>query len=613
TKKGLVSEASLERLAQRIGLELLSEEQRTPQGRKIRTLAIAGSAIALDIVLDNNIVQSVSLAYHGSAPSVAEHMDAAGQILLRDLTLLPGQSPLTKTLDSFASNFERLASLDKLSIVPGLDCHEALAGIYTSLTRLYEWDLSTLREDGAVKDKSDAYLANLVMCARHGRPVMHDRNRVGLALLYWKQHRYLVPRANDAELSSLSDKRDKIWSLLLGCDALDGMGVPPVRVSDNWISKNITREDATFSPSKTMLDWQEPENISLSPSDDNRDAGMDLLQPDLSTTRVPRVMFTVTFDPPVVLPQNDWARLYMCANINPPNIQNDMIQRGLPPSPPTFDSLLFPFSPGVKVDPSEPRAISRRRQLLHGLDDRVTTHHNNTLFIYKPIYSQTVSEMPFSHPRQLLDMLPLLRQYAFLSTLLENSFGPQTTTPSESPSPQMPTLSFSAPFFPLQHHHAPPPPPPPPPPSSSPPPQDEGWSRLDTDTKTKKDQLTDFINVDAMPPGRAEPTNPPPQQDPDSTPIHLDVILWVHPVPQMQVVFPIGQSTADISLKILEGGVVEILDENILAAAAEGMAHANVDEETKRRRQVFTRDKLARVLEHLEDLCKWAEWIRTRL
>ncbi|KAG5976485.1 hypothetical protein E4U55_007319 [Claviceps digitariae] len=600
TKKGLVSEVSLERLAQRIGLELLSEEQRTPRGRKIRTLAIAGSAIALDIVLDNNIVQTVSLAYHGSAPSVSEHMDAAGQILLRDLTLLPGQSPLTKTLESFASNFERLARLDKLSIVPGLDCHEALAGIYASLIRLYEWDLSTLREDTAMKDKSDAYLANVVMCSRHGRPAMHDRNRVGLALQYWKQHRHVVHRANDADLSSPSEKRHKVWSLLLGCDTLDGMGVPPVRVSDNWISKNITREDVTFSPPKTMLDWQEPDNISLPPSDDNKDAGMDLLQPDLSTTRVPRVMFTVTFDPPVVLPQNDWARLYMCANVNPPNIQNDMIQRGLPLTPPTFDSLLFPFPPGAKVDPSEPRAISRRRQLLHGLDGKVTTtaHHSNTLFIYKPIYSQAVSEMPFSHPRQLLDMLPLLRQYAFLSTLLENSFGSQTTTPCETSSPKMPTLSFSS-SFPASSSSSSSPQPPPPPSLPSLPPQGEDGPRADT--KTKRDQLSDFMDVDATLP----------VQDSTSPSIHLDVILWVHPVPQMQVVFPKGQSTANISLKILEGGVVDILDENVLAV--EGMGHANVDGETKRRRGLFTRDKLARVLEHLEDLCKWAEWIRMRL
>ncbi|KHN99393.1 uncharacterized protein MAM_03091 [Metarhizium album ARSEF 1941] len=553
TKKGLVSEASLERLAQRIGLELLSEEQRTPGGRKTRTLAIAGSAIALDIVLDNNIVQTVSLTYHGSAPSVSRHMDAAGRILLKDLKLLPAQSPLTKTLENFASNFERLAGLDKLSIVPGLDCHEALAGIYDSLDRLHQWDLSNLREEQDMKGKPDQYLLNMVMCSRHGRPVMHDRDTVGLALQYWRELRFMPPSAKDG-MDKYVYEKEKVWSLLLGCAPLDGMEVPPVRVSDSWISKEITKQDV-MDPTKTVLDWQEPDNMSLPQSEDNKDAGMDLLQADLSTTRVPRVMFTVTFDPPVVLPQNDWARLYMYANVSPPNIVNEVGQRGHPLLPPTFDSLLFPFPSGVKVDPSESRAIVRQRPVRVFKTDGAKTvkHHHTTLYIYKPIYSQTVSEMPFSHPRQLLDMLPLLRQYAFVSTLLENSFGSKTQ-PVDSPSPAQPT-----------------------------------------DTKTKKHHLAGYMDA-------GEADAPEVANAPD---MNLDVILWVHPAPHMQVVFPMGKSTANISLKILEGGVVEIVDENIL--------HWKEDGESRCKRKDFTRQKLAKALEYMEDLCLWSEWIRSRL
>lgn len=484
-------------------------------------------------------------------------MDAAGQILLKDLKLLPGQSPLTKTLENFASNFERLAGLDKLSIVPGLDCHEALAGIHLSLERLYQWDLSKLQEQQDMKDKSDQYLSNMAMCSRHGRPVMHDRDRVGLAVQYWKELRFVPPVADD--LGAYIKETEKVWSLLLGCARLDGMEVPPVRVSENWISKEITKEDATIVPQKPILDWQEPENISLPQSEDNKDAGMDLLQADLSTTRVPRVMFTVTFDPPVVLPQNDWARLYMYANVSPPNITHDLGQRGHPPSPPTFDSLLFPFPSGVKVDPSESRAIARERDVRVLSMDKTASvkHHHNTLYIYKPIYSQTVSEMPFSHPRQLLDMLPLLRQYAFVSTLLENSFGSKTK-PAEAPKP---------------------------------PANQEQSSK----TKTKKDRLADFMDLD-------EPVQP---VDPNENSTNLDVILWVHPAPHVQVVFPMGKSTANISLKILEGGTVEIVDENILDYAEDG--------EIKGRRKEFTREQMGKVLEHMEDLCLWSEWIRTRL
>ncbi|OAQ74844.1 mediator complex, subunit Med1 [Purpureocillium lilacinum] len=561
-KKGLVSEAGLERLAQQIGLELLSEEQTTSDGRKTRTLAIAGSAIALDIVLDNNIVQSTSLAYHGSASAVSEHMDDAAQILLRDLQLLPNQSPLTKTLESFGSNFGRLATLDKLSIVPGLDCHEALSGIYVSLERLYNWDLSKLREQASMAGKSDSYLANMVMCTRHGRPVMHSRGKVGLALQYWRQL-HLAPPASDAT-SAFAEEQEKVWSLMLGCAPIEGIGLPPVRVSDNWISKAIVNDEPSLDPSSIPLDWQEPENISLPQSEENKDAGMEMLHPDLSTTRVPRVMFTVTFDPPVVLPQNDWARLWICANLDAPHME--MTSRL---TIPTFDSLLFPLPGGVKFDPSEVRTLSRRREVsVYSRDGTASTRvHKNMLYIYKPIYAQSVSEMPFSHPRQLIDMMPLLRQYAFVSTLLYSTFGPKT----EPPPPDMEETS---------------------------PKKEQGKEK--SKTTTTRDQLADFFGDGEA---AAETSNGASYEtDCDAK---LDVILWVHPAPHLQVVFPLDRLKADITLKIREGGTVEIVEDNV-TTAGRGEALG------KGKGKELTRETLGKALEYFEDLGKWVEWIRTR-
>ncbi|RDA93638.1 hypothetical protein CP533_4857 [Ophiocordyceps camponoti-saundersi (nom. inval.)] len=534
-KRGLVSKAGLERLAQRIGLELLSEEQTTPGGRKTSTLAIAGSAMALDIVLDNNIVQSVSLSYHGSATSVSRHMDAAGRVLLQDLQLRPDQSPLTKSLSSFASNLERLAVLDKLSIVPGLDCHEALAGIYDSLERLHQWDLAKIRQDPAMAAKSDAELTTTAMCARHGVPVMHARRKVGLAVQYWKTWRLAPPLPDN----KTADEHDKVWSLLISCAPIEGLGLPPVRVSDNWIAKDVAKAD------DFVLDWLEPDNVSLPQSDENKDAAMDLLQPDLSTTRVPRVMFTVSFDPPVILPQNDWLRLYMCAAVNPPDAELG----------PTFDSLLFPIRPGTRLEPSEPRAITRSRHRVRVFPrdggKPFFRHHDNTLLIYKPIYSQVVTEMPFSHPRQLIDMLPLLRQYAFVSTLLENSFGGQTAD-DEAAAADVPTAATTT-----------------------------------STTATTQAQLQSFTKDSTVPV--------------DTT--KLKVNFWIHAAPHLQVMFPLSDTaTADVTIKVVQGGVVEVIEDNVLESAG-----------GKGKGKEVTRQHLAKALEYFEDLGKWSEWIRTRL
>ncbi|CRK41062.1 hypothetical protein BN1723_005003 [Verticillium longisporum] len=174
--KGRVSEAGLERLSQRTGLNKIWEDHRTPDGKVKKTLVIAGHGLQLDVILDNNIVEGVTLAFPESESSiVAKHVDRAGQILLRDLQLLPDQSPLTKKMDEFAANLERLATLDKLSIFPGLDCQEAVAGIFESLERLYNWELARVKEDPAMAGKPDVLLEKTVQCSRSGRPAMHAR------------------------------------------------------------------------------------------------------------------------------------------------------------------------------------------------------------------------------------------------------------------------------------------------------------------------------------------------------------------------------------------------------------------------------------------------------
>ncbi|KAL7936947.1 mediator of RNA polymerase II transcription subunit 1 domain-containing protein [Trichoderma chlorosporum] len=574
-KKGFVSEAGLERLAQRLGLELLSEEHTAADGRKTKTLAIAGSAIAVDIVLDNNIVQNVSLTYHGSATSVSTHMEAASQILLADLKLGPNQSPLTKTLDKFAYNFGHIANLDKLSIIPGLDCYEALAGIFTSLERLHHWDVANLRKESEMAGKSDQYLSLAALCTRHGYPVMHARNKVGLALQYWKELRFVSPP--DGKVAASSDDGEKVWSLLLDCAPIEALGLSPVRVSEDWISKDVVKQDqeqqnqALGDINLPILDWQEPENISLPSSDDNKNPGIDELSMHLPT--LPQVTFTVTFDPPVILPQNDCIRLYSYVNATPPNPSpsGDFGQRPLPP--PTFDDLFFPISAGNKQDPSESRTITRQRdvRVFDQQGKSFIRSHHNTLFIYKPIYSQEVTEMSFSHPRQLIDMLPLLRQFAFLSILLNNSFGSDTKE-----------------ALPKQVKVAP------------------------ATTKTVKDELAAFMESSDDEGQNNEGEEQKMKQDTEpkasngekgsGKDMDIDVILWVHPSPYLQVVFPVKGSTIDITLRILEGGVVEIVNENIIeqqAATGKG--------------KMLDRQDLGRVLERLEDLCKWAEWIRTRL
>lgn len=556
-----MSEVGLERLAERNGFESLREDYTGADGHKMKTLVIAGSSTQIDIVLDKNIVQAVTLAFPGLSDPTAKLMEPASQILLHDLKLLPNQSPLTKTLDGFAANLERLASLDQLSIVEaGFTCHEALAGIYTSLERLYQWDLAKLRAQPAMSDKSDQYLSLMAMCTRNGLPVMHAQGRVGLALQYWKERRFLPP-SNDHVLS-LVKKHEKVWSLAVECRAMHHIMLPPARVSDSWISKEIVKDDGMGSDAQDLpLDWQDPEHAALAPSEDGKAAkGIDMLQADLSTRKVPPVKFTVTFDPPVVVTHADWVRLHECAEVE---VQPPMI------FPPTFDVMLFPIQPGAPHNPSELRTIARQRrvQVFDAAGNASEVHHRNTLFNYKRIYAMSVSELSFSHPKQLIAMLPILRQYAFISILLQNSFGPGTE-------------DLAAPM------------------SSTTGKENGTQPEMAAQTVTEKDELAGFFKPSGKS-RRAEKSTTAPQPNE----VNMDVSLWVHPNPHLKVVFPFRDCTANVEMLILPNGLVDIINENILEQL----------EGSKGKGKQLTRRDLAEVLEHLEDLCKWAEWIRTRL
>lgn len=557
-KKGLVSEAGLERLTKSTGLEYLWDEG-TINGAKSRTLIIAGSALALDIVLVNNIVQKVSLSFPESSKSVTKDVAKAEQIILEDLKLLPTQSPLTKTLDKFAANLERLAILDKSSVIPGLNTHEAIAGIYESLGRLHRWDIDKLREDGALAGKGDEFLAVTALCTRHGSPVMHARDRVGLSLDYWRERR--LQHSHSITNASQASEALKTWALMVSCAPLGGMVYRPVRVSDKWISTEIEKlhptdeELLSNTTGQPILDWQEPENIILPNADGSKsDASTDLMQAEsiLSGPKYPEVIFMAKFDPPVAVPYSVWEHVHQLTGATASVTSLE-----------TFDILLFPIPPGAHHDPAEPRTIGCTKKVSFVSKDGETSlkTHENTLFIYKPVYGKTLTEVPFSHPRQLVEMLPLLRQYAFLSILLDKSFGPDEW-PLDKPV-QKPAEST-------------------------------------TFTTTVRDDFTGFLNA-AGKEGKV-------QTQSVVKDLKVDVTLTAHPLPRLQVVFPFKGTTANIMVEIQLNGLVHIVSQNILGEDAGHLGDAS-----KGKGRSITQQDLGRVLEMVEDIGKWCEWIRSRL
>lgn len=554
--KGLVSEAGLERLVKRLGMECMWEDDMAGGGAKPRTLIVAGSALELLIVLLNDAVQSVSLAFPESADIVAKHAEEAGRILLDDLKLAPGQNPLTKRLDRFAANFELLATLDNLSVIPGLNLFEAIGGIYESLERLYRWDLQSMREDPAYNGRDDQYITNMVLCTRNGRPVMHARGRVGLSIDYWKEKR-LLPTETDAEAAYIQET-EKTWGMLISCAPLKDISIPPVRVSDKWISMEVEKVNGPedLQPG-SVLEWLQPDNTILQPSDpskaepDANDLGADGL---LLGPKFPEVIFKAILNSPLHVPVNVWEEICQIGGALPSAVFMAHV---------TLDSLLFPVPPGSQQDPNEPRSITvtRKVDVCTGSNEADWSQdtHRNRLWIYRPVIGKTLTEIPFSHPQQIISILPLLRQYAFLSTILEKEFGRRQASPAT------PTV--------------------------------EEESVKTTATTTNEDDyeaLMAGVRINGQEKADSASANTPR--------LNVDANFTTYPVPRLSITFPFKQRTASVTLEIHANGHVHVESQNVLDESNSTAPNG------KERRP----EDLGKMLEVTEDIGEWIEFIRTR-
>ncbi|OTA89221.1 hypothetical protein M434DRAFT_398734 [Hypoxylon sp. CO27-5] len=551
-----VSNQGLERLAIHLNLECLWEDVRGA-GENAKTLIIAGQTMGVEVGITNHIVHSASLTYNESIPSLDKHVDKASAILLKDLSLAPGQSPLTKRLTAFRANLERLATLDRLSVSPGLNCHEAIAGIWESLERLHRWDIQKLHQDPSLNHLSEERLRVFALCLRHGCPLMHTRGRVGLSLDYWKERRKLASTTVDTEDA-------KTWGILIECAAATGMVYSPVRVSDKWIGPDIEKSNLTdeemISTTGPILDWLEPENTLLPASEETKtEPGLEGAV-GLSGPKTPEVVFMATFDPPVVVPHAVAMEIYKISATNTP-LSNV-----------TFDALMFPISEGDAYDPSEPREVTFTQTVptfagnirIRGQPqtEPVLKAHRNTLFIYKPVYGQVINQVPFAHPKDLVTMLPLLRQYAFLSLLLANSLKPKEGKPTAKEA------------------------------------DDDNDIRV---PRTRRDEFEAFMSQED---DKNDDKN---LSDKAPKVLKVDITLTAHPMPRLLLVFPFKNYTANIMIEIQIGGRVHIVSDNIFQEEDKGFTS------NSRGSQKRTPQDWANALETMEDIGAWIEVIKCTL
>jgi len=447
---GRVSEEGVRRVGRWAGLDVEVEAKR--EARKFegnRPVAVAGkNNVLIDFQFKNNLPTHIDLSFSSQDQAVTAHQAAAASVLLDDLTPPPGTSAINTKLDRFAANLETLARLDKLSVYDQLNCFEAITGVYESLKKLYEHEKQAARTIvQAKRGNAELRAERHVLCKRSGRPQMHARRKIGLSLDYWMEKSNIYPSDSpDASAMDIDPKPsdtpqresdETIFALDITAEAGTPDAYSSIRVSSSWIADRILKSaEETTDPTDLLsgtqsIDWQDPAPSFLSDSNQNNNDAMAIdSNPNTGAQKLPAVRFVARLNPPLAMPWTAAAAILQ--SVGAADVLSAMpdVQR-------TYEGSLLQKPSDVPLlnkplQSSGPAASTTTSVLT---PDGASVQHKNALYVPKQDFGYVLTSIPFAHPRQVVALLPVLRQWAYLGSLLKGTFlRPNSNAPSQEES-----------------------------------------------------------------------------------------------------------------------------------------------------------------------------------
>ena len=429
---GFVSPEGVERVARRVGLEFVWMEGE----RGGRTLSIAGNGVLVEVEFGGDRVVGVTLSFPEAKEGGAEGSAGVGAEVLRRDLLGRGEEEGAHFvgLEAFAGNLGRLARMAQLG-GEGVSCFDAVEGVLGALGRVWEWEVGR----GVAEGKSREVVEREVLCGGLGRPRMHGRGRVGLRVEYWMERRLVPTRENEGKEKEMDigeagheEGDERIWSLLIDCEAFPASQYPSIRVSNSWVSETIEKpmpmDESLFTVDSSTIDWQDPPPTFTS-SASGTDADTMNIDSSLLSDNLPNVRFIAHLEPPVTVPLQTAIEIFN-------TVGSPLAQESYQTT--TYMSLLIPSSsrhqqqsPSKSHFQDEAFTFKRVFDSFNEDGSSISHRHNYNFSIHQASWARTITDIPFSHPRQLIMILPVLRQWALLSSIIKRTLA--VDSPSENP------------------------------------------------------------------------------------------------------------------------------------------------------------------------------------
>jgi hypothetical protein len=410
-------------------------------------LSIAGNWVDLEIVFDQVQRDSVNdVVLKISTSGVEEPRKDASAVLQHDLHQSGFDTVAApwKSLEAFSANLDRLAHLDHLS--NRLNCFEAVDGLYYSFRRIWAEEKKRLRNKSLLSRICEGSL---------GRPAMHKKRKLGLSLEYWVENRQLREAnsrqsgANAMDLDTADtdlDQKEELartWLARIGCDT----GYPPVRVSKDWVAENVfSANDADNEDGKAQVEtgkllWLDPDPTLVASQNDVDEGDEAVIEQAgagvTSLPKPPNICFTFDLEPPVLLTNSAISAIFAQGL----TFSVDYSKAS------TYQQALYDLGSELRSPQNQPGIQARHDDKRWIRDFTVydkdglarQARHSYTLYSSSPIRVYPMQSFSFEHPRQLAEVIPLLRQYALLWSIMRKLVSsPRATAVEETASQQEP-------------------------------------------------------------------------------------------------------------------------------------------------------------------------------
>ena len=391
-----VSRESVERLSRLEGFESIWEDD---------NLNIAGNFVDLEIDFHagHDVVKDVSLRYATPEYTEGVRREEATAVLKRTLAQVPEDavSGNWRSLQRFHENLQWLAKLDKLS--QEVNCFEALENLEENFKRIWVEEGKNGKHGGDYQH----------LCAGViGRPSMHKGTRIGLGLEYWVEQAKVLdakqqrtsPDAmeidrQDSDDGDELDDQPRAWAVMIECEE----GYPSLRISKEWVGAEAftageSSESLPSNGAAGSVNWLDPPQ-TMRLTHGNHDPMA--LDSSMLESSPPNRRFVAKLEPGLDVPILAASEIYRHLGMQLP--QEFKIV--------TYDMLLVSEGSALSSPDSSPQIGRRKRRTsVSAVDSKgelCTKHHNYTFQAFESVAGRTIRDLPFSHPRQLADILPV--------------------------------------------------------------------------------------------------------------------------------------------------------------------------------------------------------------